>query len=357
MNTKCLHPPPKKHIVLGIETSCDETAVAVVTSDREILSNVVYTQLHEHKDYGGVVPEIAARSHLEKCTMVIQQALTDAQIKMRDITAVCAATGPGLVGGLLVGMQMAKGIAWANDIPFISINHLEAHALTARLTSDVSFPFLLLLVSGGHTQILQVNGVGQYDILGETLDDAVGEAFDKTANILGVGYPGGVALEKRATQGEIGHITLPVPMRGKQNCDFSLSGLKTRVRQLLEQQKPHITETYISNMCAEFQHAVALSLQNRILRAFDIFRTKTKTENPDFVMAGGVASNTYIRTMLRDCATQHNFNFKVAPVHLCTDNGAMIAWAGIERLTLNPPILGGMDTPAQPRWGLQDLTT
>ncbi len=349
------HPSPHTgtpHIVLGIETSCDETAAAVVTSDKNILSNVVYNQYEEHKLYGGVVPEIAARSHLQKCHTVIETAISDAHICLSDITAVAAATGPGLIGGLLVGMQMAKALAWTHNIPFICINHLEAHALTARLTNDITFPFLLLLVSGGHTQVLQVNGVGDYHVLGETLDDAVGEAFDKVAKILNVGYPGGAAVEKRAKNGNIGKIKLPIPMQGKKNCDFSLSGLKTRVRQLVTQQ-PHISDSYIDNMCAAFQHAVAMSLQNRMIRAFDVFRQNTGIPTPPFVVAGGVASNMYIRHTLATCAAKKGFTFYVAPVQLCTDNGAMIAWAGIENIHLNST--GSMHTEARPRWHLQDL--
>ncbi len=346
-------------IVLGIETSCDETAAAVVTSDKRILSNVVYTQYEEHKLYQGVVPEIAARSHLQKCQTVIQTALRDAHMSLSDITAVAATTGPGLIGGLLVGMQMAKSLAWTQCIPFIAVNHLQAHALTVRLSDTVAFPFLLLLVSGGHTQILQVNGVNQYIILGETFDDAVGEAFDKIAKILQVGYPGGPAIEKRAKKGDYTQIKLPIPLQGKKNCDFSLSGLKTRVRQLVQQQS-YLSPTYIDNMCAAFQHAVAMHLQSRVIQAFAVFKRNTGLCHPPFVVAGGVASNMYIRDILATCARQQGFHFYVAPVPLCTDNGAMIAWAGIEMLqnggTHPQNLTVQLHAPAHPRWGLQDMS-
>lgn len=341
------------HIVLGIETSCDETAVAIVSQNKRILANVVYTQLQEHMNYGGVVPEIAARSHLEKCRFVIEKALQDAQVSLSDITAVASATGPGLIGGLLVGMQMGKALAWSHNIPFISVNHLEAHALTARLTHTVTFPFLVLLVSGGHTQILLVQGVGTYTVLGHTLDDAVGEAFDKVAKILGVGYPGGPAVEKRAKLGNKDTIPLPIPMKGKKNCDFSLSGLKTRVRQLVNRaiQNQKYDDAYVNDMCAAFQHAVAMSLKNRLEVAFA--HCKTRTHHMDFVVAGGVASNAYIRHILQKTAQKNGFCCKIAPPHLCTDNGAMIAWAGVENIITGHQ--DGWDTPARPRWSLESL--
>ncbi len=342
-----------KKYVLGIESSCDETAVSVVSDNKEILSNVVYSQIKEHKDFGGVVPEIAARSHLDLISWVIKQAMLEANITFKDLSAVAGVAGPGLIGGLLVGMQSAKAIAFANDIPFIAINHLEAHALTARLTNNVSFPFLLLLVSGGHTQILQVKNVGDYKILGKTLDDAVGEAFDKTAKILNIGYPGGPALEKRAKLGNPNNIKLPSPMVGKPNCDFSFSGLKTRVRHLYDEQKNNITQEYINDMCASFQVAVAKSINNRLEKSFKIFRNNNENKKYDFVIAGGVASNLYLRNKIKELCEKNNFNFNAPPVNLCTDNGVMIAWAGVENLQINN--ISNFDMPARPRWNLEEL--
>jgi N6-L-threonylcarbamoyladenine synthase len=342
-----------KKYVLGIESSCDETAVSVVSDDKKILSNVVYSQIKEHKDFGGVVPEIAARSHLDSISWVIKQAMLEANITFKDLSAVAGVSGPGLIGGLLVGMQSAKAIAFANNIPFIAINHLEAHALTARLTNDVSFPFLLLLVSGGHTQILQVNGVGDYKVIGKTLDDAVGEAFDKTAKILNIGYPGGPELEKRAKLGNPNNIKLPSPMVGKQNCDFSFSGLKTRVRHLYDENKNNINQEYINDMCASFQVAVAKSINNRLEKSFKIFRKNKENKKYDFVIAGGVASNLYLRDEIKKLCEKNNFEFNAPPVNLCTDNGVMIAWAGVENLQINN--FSSFDMPANPRWNLEEL--
>ena len=338
--------------VLGIETSCDETAVAVVSDDKKILSNVVYSQITEHEQFGGVVPEIAARSHLEAIDWVVKKATTDAGVELSDLSAVAGVAGPGLIGGVLVGMQMAKSLAYTNDIPFIAVNHLEAHALTARLTDDVKFPFLLLLVSGGHTQILQVNRVGDYVVLGKTLDDAVGEAFDKTAKILGIGYPGGVYVEQRAKLGNPDNIKLPSPMVGKKNCDFSFSGLKTRIRHLYDEQS-NITEEYINDMCGAFQVAVAGSINDRLERAFKVFKDNNGAGNFDFVVAGGVASNLYLREQISELCDKNGFNFFVPPVKLCTDNGVMIAWAGMENLISGNT--SGFDTPARPRWDLEGL--
>lgn len=338
--------------VLGIETSCDETAASVVSDNKEILSNVVYSQLKEHEQFGGVVPEIAARSHLDAIDWVVKQAIADSGIEINQLSAVAGVAGPGLIGGVLVGMQTAKAIAYANDIPFIAINHLEAHALTARLTNEVSFPFMLLLVSGGHTQVLQVNGVGDYDVLGLTLDDAVGEAFDKTAKILDIGYPGGPAVEQRAKLGNPQAIELPSPMVGKDNCDFSFSGLKTRIRHLYDEQQ-NITDEYINDMCASFQVAVGKSINNRLKKAFEIFKNKNGNGSFDFVVAGGVASNMYLRGEIESLCEKNGFNFHAPPVKLCTDNGVMIAWAGIENLNIGNT--SDFNSPAKPRWNLEDL--
>ena len=342
----------KPKIILGIESSCDETAAAVVSSHKEILSDIIYSQIKEHEDFGGVVPEIAARCHLQATPWVVKQALEQAGITLDDLDAVCATAGPGLIGGVNIGIQTAKAIAYSKNIPFLGINHLEGHALTARLTNNAQFPFLLLLVSGGHTQLLIVRGVGDYMEIGTTLDDAAGEAFDKTAKILGVGYPGGPALEQRAKLGDPKAYDLPHPMKGKNNCNFSFSGLKTRVRHIYDQNSP-MSETDISNMCASFQYAVAKSLENRVTKAMAIFKEHFSLEKPDFIIAGGVASNGHIKHTLNTTAQRNGFTFCVAPPRLCTDNAVMIAWAGIENLNIGN--IDTLDMPARPRWPLQDL--
>ncbi len=343
----------EKIIMLGIESSCDETAAAIVSSDKEILSDVVYSQIKEHEKFGGVVPEIAARSHLEALPWVIEQALEKAELKITDINAVCATAGPGLIGGVNIGLQTAKSIAYGQNIPLVGVNHLEGHALTTRLTHNTQFPFLMLLVSGGHTQLMIVRGIGDYEELGATLDDACGEAFDKTAKILGVGYPGGPALEQRAKEGDPKFWNLPIPMKGKPNCDFSFSGLKTRVRHLYDQHKP-MSNQEISHMCAGFQHSVALSLKNRVEKAMLIFRQQFDIENPDFIVAGGVAANKHIKHTLNTSAQTHKFKLCVAPAKLCTDNAVMIAWAGIENMKVG--ITDAFDIPARPRWSLKELS-
>ena len=344
----------KNKIILGIESSCDETAAAVVKGDKTILSDVVYSQIKEHEDFGGVVPEIAARCHLQATPWVIQTALDQAGITVSDLDAVCATAGPGLIGGVNIGIQTAKAIAYAQDIPFIGVNHLEGHALTACLTNNAKFPFLLLLISGGHTQLLIVQGVGDYIELGTTLDDAVGEAFDKTAKILGLGYPGGPALEQRAKFGDASAIALPCPMKGKPNCDFSFSGLKTRVRYLYDQNSP-MSEQDISNMCASFQDAVAKSLENRVKKAMAIFKETHDINTPDFIVAGGVASNGHIKHTLNTTAQRNGFRFCVAPAKLCTDNAVMIAWAGLENMRIGN--ISDLEMSAESRWPLKDLNT
>ena len=343
----------KTKLVLGIETSCDETAAAVVACHKCVLSNVVYSQIKEHKNFGGVVPEIAARAHMQTCGLVVERAINDAGITLSDITAVAATAGPGLIGGVLIGMQMAKAMAFSRNCSFIGVNHLQGHALVTRLTDVTNFPFLLLLISGGHTQLLVAKGVADYTILGTTLDDAAGEAFDKVAKILGLGYPGGAAIERRAKNGDKEAYCLPRPMKGKPNCHFSFSGLKTRVKQIVEGRGDPIKDRTIENMCASFQDAVAQSLSDRVLRAMHVFREKYGKGTMDFVVAGGVAANAHIRTTLKRCAQLYNFHFRVAPVEYCTDNAVMIAWAGIENLELGKA--SPLSMPARPRWSLEDL--
>lgn len=336
--------------VLGIETSCDETAAAIVSGGGEILSSVVLSQLDEHRPYGGVVPEIAARSHLAHLNGLIRRALEEAKTDFSGIDAVAATGGPGLIGGVLVGVMTAKGIAAARDLPFVAVNHLEGHALTARLTHGLDFPYLLVLVSGGHCQLLTVEGVGRYRRLGTTIDDAVGEAFDKAAKQLGLGYPGGPAVERAAAAGDPGRFDLPRPMIGRPGCDFSFSGLKTALRQRVEAlpQGP-LRQRDVADLAASFQEAAADCLADRTAHAIQAFRAAHPAGGA-LVVAGGVAANRTIRTRLDAVATEGGLPFIAPPASLCTDNAAMIAWAGIERRRLG--LADGLDFAPRPRWPL-----
>ncbi len=337
-------------IVLGIETSCDETAAAVVTDKREIKSNIVASQLAEHRPYGGVVPEIAARSHLDHTDRVVREAMDAAGLGFGEIDGVAVTGGPGLIGGVIVGVMTAKAIAAVSAKPVINVNHLEAHALTARLTDDVAFPYLLLLVTGGHCQLLIVEGVGDYRRLGTTLDDAVGEAFDKTAKMLGLGYPGGPAVEAAALAGDGSRFDLPRPMKGRQGCDFSFSGLKTAVRQrIAELPAGELAAQDVADLSASFQDAVGDVLNDRAANAIETFRAR----HPDaatLVVAGGVAANDYLRKRLDGLAGREGFRLVAPPAELCTDNGVMVAWAGIERLRLG--LTDALDFAPRPRWPL-----
>ena len=336
--------------ILGIETSCDETAAAVVTDAREILSDVVRSQLADHAPFGGIVPEIAARAHLETLDGIIAEAMRRAGIGFEALDAVAATGGPGLIGGVIVGVMTAKGIAAARSIPFLAINHLEGHALTARLTNGIDFPYLLLLVSGGHTQLLAVEGVGAYRRLGTTIDDAAGEAFDKTAKMLGLGYPGGPAVEAAARDGDPARFALPRPMKGRPGCDFSFSGLKTAVRHAIESLPPGpIAAQDAANLCAAFQAAVGEVIADRTRHAARAFRA-AHPQASTLVVAGGVAANAHLRAALEAVARAEGLRFLAPPPRLCTDNGAMIAWAGIERLRLG--LTDGLDFAPRPRWPL-----
>ncbi len=337
-------------IVLGIETSCDETAAAVVTDGREIKSNIIASQLAEHRPYGGVVPEIAARSHLDHTDRVVREAMDAAGVGFGEIDAVAVTGGPGLIGGVIVGVMTAKAIAAVSAKPVINVNHLEAHALTARLTDNVAFPYLLLLVTGGHCQLLIVEGVGAYRRLGTTLDDAVGEAFDKTAKMLGLGYPGGPAVEAAARGGDGSRFDLPRPMKGRDGCDFSFSGLKTAVRQRIAQLPAgELAADDIADLSASFQDAVADVLDDRTANAIETFRAR-HSDASTLVVAGGVAANDYLRKRLDGLAGREGFRLVAPPVELCTDNGVMVAWAGIERLRLG--LTDGLDFAPRPRWPL-----
>jgi N6-L-threonylcarbamoyladenine synthase len=334
--------------VLGIESSCDETAAAVVSSDRIVRSNIIFSQFDDHRPFGGVVPEVAARAHVQHLDVIVQRAMREAELSFEDLDAVAATGGPGLIGGVLVGATMAKGIALATGLPFIAVNHLEGHALTARLTDDIEFPYLLLLASGGHCQLLSVKGVGQYQRLGTTIDDAVGEAFDKTAKLLGLGYPGGPAVEIAARNGDPTRFELPRPLAGRPGCDFSFSGLKTAVRRKLDGIQP-LADQDVEDMAASFQAAVADSLSNRCANAIKMFEVDHGPGRP-FVAAGGVAANQALRSALRHLAEERNMPFVVPPPALCTDNAAMIAWAGVERLRVGD--VDGLDFAPRPRWPL-----
>jgi N6-L-threonylcarbamoyladenine synthase len=345
---------PKPMLVLGIETSCDETAAAVVTDAREIRSSVVLSQLDDHRPYGGVVPEIAARSHLDHLDVLVRRALDEAGVRLAALDGIAATGGPGLIGGVIVGVTMGKALALAHQKPFVAVNHLEGHALTCRLTDDVAFPYLLLLVSGGHCQLLAVEGVGRYARLGGTIDDAVGEAFDKVAKMLGLGFPGGPAVEAIARGGDPTRFELPRPLVGRPGADFSFSGLKTAVR-LAAESLPGDTfaPRDLADLAASFQAAVADVLADRTDHALTAFRAR-HPPGPNggtaLVVAGGVAANQTVRARLAAVAASHGLRFTAPPPALCTDNAAMIAWAGLERLRLGER--DGLDFAPRPRWPL-----
>lgn len=341
-------------IVLGIETSCDETAAAIVKGTPPgpgaILGQIVLSQAG-HAAFGGVVPEIAARAHVEALDDVIAAAMTEARLSFVDLDGIAATAGPGLIGALLVGLTTGKAIAKAAGKPLTAVNHLEAHALTARLTNGLAFPYLLLLVSGGHTQLIKVSGLGDYRRYGTTIDDALGEAFDKTAKLLGLPYPGGPAVEAAARVGNAGRFALPRPMFGRPGSDFSFSGLKTAIRLEAEAIAP-ISDADMSDLAAAFQAAIVDVVVDRTGRAMDRFVGEEPDAAPALVVAGGVASNAAIRQALSGLATGQGFDLVAPPMQLCTDNGAMVAWAGIERLSAG--LTDGEDFAARPRWPLDE---
>lgn len=320
-------------LVLGIESSCDETAAAVVDAARpvgkRILSNVVFSQWDAVRKYGGVVPEVAARAHVEKIDPVVDQALAEAGVSIADLDGISATTGPGLIGGVIVGASYAKALALGAEKPFLAINHLEGHALTPRLVDDVPFPFLLLLVSGGHCQTVLVRGVGDYQRIGTTIDDAIGEAFDKTAKMMGLEMPGGPAVEGLARRGDDRAVPLPIPFKGRPGTDFSFSGLKTAVRRAIEGDQGHRPE----DIAASFQRVAFQSLIDRTRRAAQSIDDPLSA----LVVAGGVAANQVLSAELLGLGEELGLKVVVPPLSLCTDNGAMIAWAGAERLALGQP--------------------
>lgn len=356
------HAAGKPVLCLGIESSCDETSAAIVDSNRNVLAHIVYSQIPEHQKYGGVVPELAARAHILAIDTVVKQTLDAAGKNIDDIDVIAATAGPGLIGGVLVGWMAATGIAQSTGKPLVAVNHLEGHALVPRLSAtaangtgkgaSVDFPYLLMLASGGHCQILLVRGVGKYELIGQTIDDSAGEAFDKVSKMLGLGYPGGPIVDKRAQMGNQKRFHFPRPLCDKPNCDFSFSGIKTAARIMLDKNKEHVNDEFINDFCASFQSAVVDCIINRLNHAMDteiVKQVKPKT----LVVAGGVAKNSAIRAAMEKLATTKNMIFAAPPMNLCTDNGAMIAWAGIENWRIGNIVQEPI--APRPRWPLTEL--
>ncbi len=336
--------------VLGIETSCDETAAAIVDSESGILSDVIISQDDEHAPYHGIVPEIAARSHADRLDGAIQTAMKRAGTGFAELSGVVATAGPGLLGGVLVGTVTAKSVALVHGLPYVGVNHLEAHTLVARLTNGVEFPFLALLVSGGHSMFVAIEGVGHHKVLGATLDDAAGEAFDKAARLLGLGFPGGPAIERRAVAGDPNRFALPRPLLGREGANLSFSGLKTALLHTAEiLNEEGLDEQTISDLAACFQAAVADVLSDRLANAAHSFR-QHYPQGENFVLAGGVAANAVLRKRLEATVREYGLEFAAPPARLCTDNAAMVAWAGIEHLKIG--VESSLDDPARARWPL-----
>jgi N6-L-threonylcarbamoyladenine synthase len=346
-------------IIIGIETSCDETAIAIIDENKNILSNIIISQIDIHKEFGGVIPEIAARNHALVIDKLIKKSIIEAKLSFKNIDAIAVTAGPGLIGGVIVGVMAAKMLASIYQKPIIAVNHLEAHALTIRLTSEIKFPYLLLLVSGGHCQILLAKGVGNYQKLGETIDDALGEAFDKIAQMLGLSYPGGPKIEELAKKGNENKYNFPKPLAKSKDhsYDFSFSGLKTAVRREVEkitgenyQKTSHqkLTEIEKNDIAASFQKIVAKNIIDRLKNILDDYNLEIE----NLVIAGGVAANQYLYSQISDFLLQYNIKTSAPPIKLCTDNGAMIAWAGMERLKLG--LIDKLDFKPRARWPLND---
>lgn len=337
-----------KIAAIGIESSCDETAAAIVDSGKNIVAHTIYSQIPEHQKWGGVVPELAARAHVLAIDEVVQKTLADAGMTMDDIDVVAATAGPGLIGGVIVGWEFASGLAMSANKPLVAVNHLEGHALTPRLNADLEYPYLLLLASGGHSQILIVNGVGDYKLIGETLDDSAGEAFDKVAKMLKLGYPGGPAVEQCAKDGDPKAFDFPRPLCNQNNCDFSFSGIKNAARNLIDK----TPNANVNDFCASFQQTVIDIIINRLTNAI-----KIAPDIKTLVVSGGVAANQAIRAAMERMAASNGMMFAAPPMNLCTDNGAMIAWAGIENYLAGAFILpeqAGTVAP-RPRWPLAGI--
>ena len=339
-------------LVLGIETSCDETAVAIIDDKKKIYSNKIYSQIDLHKKFGGVVPEIAARSHVEFLPYVLEEAIKEAKVDLKNIDAVAATGGPGLIGGVMVGVMYGKTIASALNKKFIAINHLEGHALVPRMTENIEYPYLLLLISGGHCQIVIVENLGKYHIIGKTIDDAAGEAFDKTAKLLGLGYPGGSIVEKYAKNGDEKAFDFPKPLLKKGECNFSFSGLKTAVKNQINKLEK-ISEKNKSDICASFQYTVSKIINHKIRESFKLFNSKFP-HSMNVVISGGVAANQYIKNKLSENINALGYKLFYPPVNLCTDNAVMIAYAGIERL--NNGDYSNLDFEPKSRWNLDNIT-
>lgn len=343
--------------ILGIETSCDETSASIVDDNRTIHAHVIHSQNEAHRKHGGVVPEIAAREHLQTLPDIIDQTLSEADMDYSDLDGVAATSGPGLIGGVMVGMMAGKSIAALHDIPFCAVNHLEGHALTPRLSEGLDYPYLLLLASGGHTQIISVQGLGIYQEVGTTLDDAAGECFDKSAKLLGLGWPGGPQLEHLAThctdpQSALSRFPMPEPLKHKDGCDFSFSGIKTALRTHVMGLTDNGAKPLRQNDAADLAHALQTAITGHLVGRVE--KALNNVPAMPLVVAGGVAANQVIRTRLEKLARQAGIPFHAPPLPLCTDNAAMIAWVGVERLShgLSSPL----DHPARPRWPLSEIS-
>ena len=341
----------KKVTFLGIETSCDETAAAIVKDNSdgtgEILSNIVSSQVEEHREFGGIVPELAARAHVEKIEFIVQKAIEESNLDLENLDGIAATAGPGLIVCLTVGLNIGKAIAGSLKKPFIAVNHLEGHALSPKINNKIEFPYLLLLISGGHTQFLEVNGVNNYKRLGTTIDDALGEAFDKTAKLLGIEFPGGPKIEEWAKKGDGGYFKLPKPILKKGGCNLSFAGLKTAV---LRTSKKLKNEKEKYHLAASFQKTINEILYEKTKIAMKEFLKNKKNKQNTFVIAGGVAANLSIRENLSKLAKEKNFTSIFPPINLCSDNAAMIAWAGIERYKIN--LIDNLEFPSKARWPL-----
>ena len=343
----------KKPLILGIESSCDETAASIITENEQgnpvVLSNIVSSQVEVHKEFGGVVPELAARSHVEKIDWIVQKAIDDSGRKIEEIDAVASTAGPGLIVCLSVGLSFGKAFASALNKPFIAVNHLEGHALSPKLNSELNYPYLLLLISGGHSQFLNVQGLGKYKRLGTTIDDALGEAFDKTAKLLGVEFPGGPQIENLAKKGDPNKYDLPKPIFNKGGCNLSFAGLKTAILRITKDIK---TDQEKFDLAASFQKTVEEILYKKTKIAFSEFEKQNNLKDKIFVVAGGVAANKNIRSMLNDLCNEESYTSMFPPIKFCGDNAAMIAMVGLEKFKLNQ--FSNLDHPAKPRWPLDE---
>ncbi len=343
----------KKPLILGIESSCDETAASLVTENQQgfpiVLSNIVSSQVEVHKEFGGVVPELAARSHIEKIDWIVKKAIDESGRKIEEIDAVASTAGPGLIVCLSIGLSFGKAFSSALNKPFIAVNHLEGHALSPKLNNSLSYPYLLLLISGGHSQYLSVQGLGRYKRLGTTIDDALGEAFDKTAKLLGIEFPGGSQIEVLAEKGDPKKYYLPKPIFNKGGCNLSFSGLKTAILKITKTIK---TEQEKFDLAASFQKTISEILYKKTKIAFNEFKKETNIENKIFVVAGGVAANKKIRSMMIKLCEEENFKSIFPPIELCGDNAAMIAMVGLEKYKLKQ--FNNLDYPARPRWQLDE---